>query len=156
MRIGSFLVLGLLVIAPVLSGCVEEGEADTSNFRLEPQRVGWNAGDVARFTLSIQETRFSKNPEYTVDRDFAIAEVELDARGVGLGGDYRTRNADDVDLRLYRNGTLVEEAPLDSANSSVDLTLRLPENLKDAEYVLALRLFEVGWVTSEPFRVNVP
>lgn len=153
-RVG--LALASLVAAAALAGCATGAGARVANFALEPDGIGWNVGETARFTLTLQPSVFKKSPEYVIDRDLAIAEVELDRRGVGLGGDYRTRDANAVSLRLLVNGTHVDEARLDASNSTVTVTLKLPDKLDDAEYTLGLHLFRVGWVSSSPFRVNVP
>jgi len=149
-------LLALLSVA-ALAGCASKaGGATASNFELVPDRIGWNVGEVARFTLTVKPTTFSKAPNYTIDRDFAIEEIALKVKAASLGGSASTRNADDFGLRLWRDGEPVDEAVLAPGSESVVITLTLPEKLRDAQYVLELRLFQVGWVSSAPFRVNVP
>jgi len=59
-----------------------------------------------------------------------------------------------VNLILIQNGTAGEEFVLDVQNSGVDVYVDVPEKLRDSEYVLELKLFKVGWVKSDPFRVD--
>lgn len=152
----AFLALVAVAAAVALAGCTSSGAVSTRNFALEPQSVGWNVGETAWFTLTLSASTFSKEPAYEIDRDFAIEEIEFDEKGVGFGGDYRTRKSTEVGLHLWRDGHEVTKARLDSTNSTIDLSLVVPESLRDTEYTLDLRLFKVGWVSSEAFRVNVP
>lgn len=144
----------LVAVAALLGGCV--GSVGASNFTITPDRIGWNTGEEASFTLALAPSLTRKSPEYAVDADFAIAEVSLNERGVGFGGDFHTRDATEIGLTLHRNGTVVEEALLAPGNESVTLRFTVPDDLNDGEYGLELKLFRVGWVRSAPFRVNVP
>lgn len=148
MRPLAFLALALLV-----AGCTAEG-AGTSNFELTPQKVGWYAGDDATFTLSITSSLLRSEPSFTIDRRFALEEVMLNERGVRFGGDHSTRDPDSVALRLESGGVTAEEWTLDERRPAVNVTLTLPDTLKDSEYALELKVFEVGWVKSAPFRVD--
>ncbi len=156
-RLRRALALAVVILFPALAGCyAARGEASSWNFELAPDRVGWNVGEVARFTLQLKPALLAREPAYTIDRDLAIAEIELDQSGFSFGGDYRTRNAGDVDLRLWSGGGEIQETRLDAANPSVGLSIVLPADLSDAEYALGLKLFKVGWISSGEFRVNVP
>ncbi|HWH07865.1 MAG TPA: hypothetical protein VNX21_01610, partial [Candidatus Thermoplasmatota archaeon] len=110
--------------------------------------------DEARFHLNLTPSLLHKSPEFTVDRRFALEEVNFDERGARFGGDHATRDPDSINLRLERDGEAREEWTLDKANPGVDVVLTLPPTLKDSEYALELKVFEVGWVKSEPFRVD--
>lgn len=146
--------LAAVVLAALLAGCTGSS-LGPSNFAITPNQIGWNVGDEASFTLTLKPTMLVKEPVYTLDPDFAIAELALDRQGAGFGG-YSTKKSSDVGLHIRQGNAPVEEAALDPGNATVEIRLELPENLNDAEYVLELRLFEVGWVKSAPFRVNVP
>lgn len=150
-RVGLALAL-LLVVAG--AGCTAEG-ASTRNFELTPAAIGWYAGDEAVFTLTLSPSLTRASPAFTVDRDFALEELNFDEQGAAFGGDYRTRNPREVELRLMRDGVEAESFGLTTESPSVEIHLRLPEDLRDSSYVLELRLFKVGWVKSSEFRVDV-
>lgn len=150
MRAAPFLVL---LAALALSGCTAEG-ASSGNFELKPSRIGWYVGETAVFTLNLTPSLARQSPDYTLDRHFAIEEIRYDERGASFGGDYKTRNADDLRLVLRQNGTESDVLTLTPANPTATIEVRVPENLRDSEYVLAIELFEVGWVKSAPFRVD--
>lgn len=144
----------VLALGAAFAGCTAEG-AGSSNFELKPQRVGWFAGDEARFTLEITSSLLRGAPSFTIDRRFAIEEIRFTERGVKVGGDRETKDPDSVGLRLERAGEPADEWTLDGTNASVDLVVTLPGDLRDSEYQLELKLFKVGWVKSDPFRVDV-
>lgn len=144
-----------LAVASALAGCASDAGAAKSNFDLTPQRIGWYAGEEARFTLQLTPTLLRGEPSFTLDRRFAIEEVQLTEKGMGFGGDFSTREPDDLELRLVRGNETAEEFVLDSTNRTVDLVFRLPEDLRDSEYVLEMRIFQVGWIKSGAFRVDV-
>ena len=146
----ALLALGLVLL---MAGCSASG-ASTGNFDLKPTRVGWYAGDEARFTLNLTASLLHRAPEFTIDRRFAIEEVTFDERGPRFGGDHATRDPDSIHLRLERDGEAREEWVLNKTNPGVDVVVTLPDSLKDSEYALELRVFEVGWVKSEAFRVD--
>lgn len=143
----------LVLVAAVAAGCTASG-ASTSNFELKPERIGWYAGDEAVFHLNLTPSLTKSDPAFTIDRQFAIEEIRFNERGVAVGGDYKTRNPNEVSLRLVRNGTEGEEFRLDPAAPGLELRMAIPDGLRDSEYVLELKLFDVGWVKSEPFRVD--
>lgn len=143
----------LLVTALVLAGCSSDG-VGKGNFELTPQRIGWYAGDNATFTLELKSSLTRSDPSFTIDRRFAIEEIQLNEKGLRFGGDYDTRNPDDVNLRLMRDNVTADEFVLDSENRSIEIVLTLPEELRDSEYALELKLFDVGWIKSETFRVD--
>ena len=145
------IVLALAFVAA--AGCAAEG-ASTSNFTLTPESVGWYAGDEARFTLAIESSLLHGSPSFTIDRRFAIEEIQLVEKGLKFGGDFETKDPDEVALRLERNGTQDEAFTLDEQRPSLDLRLTLPGDLRDSEYSLELKLFKVGWVKSGTFRVD--
>lgn len=147
------LALAVLIAAASLAGCAAEG-ASTSNFELKPQKVGWYAGEEAHFVLTIGASLLNSAPSFTIDRRFAIEEIELEEQGFTFGGDYSTRNPDDVVLRLERGNATAPEFLLTSDAPSLDVRLVLPAELRDSEYVLQLKLFNVGWVESDVFRVD--
>lgn len=154
MRHVDVLALALaLAFAFALTGCAAEG-AGTSNFELTPKAVGWYAGQEARFDLEISASLLRADPTFTIDRRFAIEEINLDERGMSFGGDHDTRDPDSVQLKLMRDGVESNEWTLDESEPSIEVVLTLPQSLKDSEYVLELKVFEVGWVKSEPFRVD--
>lgn len=142
-----------LLIAATLAGCAAEG-ASTSNFLLTPHKVGWYAGDEASFTLRLEPTFFKSDPSFTVDRHFAIEEIKFEEEGLTFGGDFDTRNPDEVKLRLLRDGMAAEEFDLDAENPEVEVRLVLPDDLRDSSYTLSIKLFEVGWIESGVFRVD--
>lgn len=143
----------LVAVAATLAGCATEG-ATVRNFTLEPQDVGWFTGEEAAFLLTLAPTLTRGEPSVTLDRRFVLEEILLEEKGASFGGDFRTREPDDVRLRLVRNGTEVEKVTLDASDPTVELRFVLPEKLRDSEYVLEVKLFEVGWVKSSPFRVD--
>lgn len=163
MRIGTAIIrvplgtlvraLALLVLALTLAGCTASG-ATTGNFELTPARVGWYAGDEATFLLNLTPNLLRQQPSFTIDRRFAIEEVLFNERGARIGGDHATRDPDSIGLQLVRDGTAGEEWVMDKDRPSLEVRVRLPESLKDSEYGLELRVFEVGWVKSDPFRVD--
>lgn len=146
--------IALLLLALPLAGCFGAEGASTSNFTLSPQSVGWYAGEEAHFVLAIGSSFFRSDPSFAVDRHFAIEEIRLAESGIKFGGDYETRNPDDVALRLARDNRTADEFVLDSQNAAVDVYLTLPEELRDSTYTLSIKLFEVGWVESGEFRVD--
>lgn len=150
MRMRTFAAVAVLAL---FAGCTATG-ATGGNFDLEPERIGWYAGERARFMLNITPSLTKQAPDYTIDRNFAIEEIRYEERGASFGGDYETRNPDDVGLVLRRGAESGEEFILNAETPGLDLYLDVPANLRDSEYVLELKLFEVGWVKSEPFRVD--
>lgn len=149
----SLRLLFPLVLAAALAGCAAEG-AGTGNFELTPEKVGWYAGDEARFTLSITSSLLRSSPSFTLDRHFALEEVRFDETGLTFGGDFETRNPDDVALRLQRANSTSDEWRLDAEQPSVDLVVALPGSLRDSTYTMSVKLFDVGWIESEEFRVD--
>ena len=145
--------LAALCAVLALSGCT--ADAGKGNFDLKPQSIGWFAGEDAHFTLEIGSSLLGDVPSFTIDRRFAIEEVQLTEKGMSFGGDYETRDPDALDLRLARGNETGETFTLDGEHPRLDLYLRLPEDLRDSEYVLELKLFKVGWVKSDSFRVDV-
>lgn len=150
MRARSWL-LSVIALA-ALAGCT--ADASTGNFSLVPARVGWFAGDTATFTLTIGSSLLNAEPSFTIDRRFAIEKIELSEQGVRFGGDYSTRDPDAISLTLLRDGNASEEFVLNASHPSIDLSLRLPEDMRDSEYALELKLFKVGWVKSDKFRID--
>lgn len=151
---GTSRLLVALLCALAFAGCTASG-ASTGNFSLEPQRVGWYAGEEAHFVLALSPSLTRSSPQFTIDRHFAIEEIRLVEKGVSFGGDYGTRDPLDVSLRLSRDGVEADEFVLDADRPSVDVHLTLPEKLRDSEYVLELELFKVGRVKSDSFRVDL-
>lgn len=137
----------------LLAGCTASG-ASSGNFELIPERVGWYTGETAQFTLNITPSITRQAPGYTIDRYFAIEEIRYDEKGASFGGDYETRDPDALHLKLIQDGVVGEEFALDSESPTILITLDVPAKLRDSEYVLELKLFKVGWVKSEPFRVD--
>lgn len=146
--------LTAVLLVALVAGCTAEG-AKTGNFELTPDRIGWYTGETASFTLNITSSITRQAPDYRIDRNFAIEEIRYDEKGAALGGDFETRNPDDVRLRLSQNGTVGHEFILDAESPTLTLELDVPEDLRDSEYVLEVKLFQVGWVKSSPFRVDV-
>jgi hypothetical protein len=142
-----------LASAFLLAGCTAEG-AGSSNFDLRPTRVGWFAGDEATFTLSVGSSLLNGAPNFTIDRRFAIERIDLTEQGIRFGGNYETKDPDAVGLVLSRGGNASDEFTLDEQNPTIDVALTLPADLRDSEYALELKLFKVGWVKSEKFRVD--
>ena len=149
----SLRLLASIVFVAALAGCAAEG-AGTGNFELKPQKVGWYVGDEARFTLSITSTLLRSSPTFTLDRHFALEEVKFDESGLTFGGDFETRDPDAVTLRLERANSTADEWTLDADHPSVDVVVLLPESLRDSTYTMSVKLFDVGWVESEAFRVD--
>lgn len=144
--------LAPLLVALALAGCADVGKG---NFDLKPQSIGWFAGDEAHFTLEITSSLLGDVPAFTIDRRFAIEEMQLTEKGMGFGGDFETRDPDALDLRLAMGNETGERFTLDGDHPKLDLYVRLPQDLRDSEYVLEMKLFKVGWVKSESFRVDV-
>lgn len=152
-------LVGLLALgaALALAGCTTvRSDAGVSNFDLRPERVGWNVSDEARFTLAIKAGLIGDEPDYEIDRDFAIEEILLHERGFSPNGNFRTKDPGAVELKLWRGGEEVASAILTQEAPSVGLSITLPDSLRDSEYSLELELFKVGRVKSDAFRVNVP
>ncbi|HEX2021837.1 MAG TPA: hypothetical protein VHH36_03940 [Candidatus Thermoplasmatota archaeon] len=147
-------VLTLLVVALAagLAGCT--AGAGTSNFELRPERVGWFAGEEARFTLEITPSLLERSPTFTIDRRFAIEEISFEEKGVSFGGDYDTKDPDAVGLRLARGNQTADEFTLTPDEPRIDVYVTLPSDLRDSEYYLELKLFKVGWIESGAFRVD--
>lgn len=146
--------LALVLIFPLIAGCTADG-ASTTNFDLRPDRVGWYAGDTATFSMTISSSLLKSSPSFTIDRRFAIEEIHLTEKGLVVGGDYKTKNPDDIALTLTRGNETSDEFTLDTENPSLNVSLTLPADLRDSEYSLELKLFKVGWVKSDRFRVDV-
>lgn len=142
-----------LLLPLALAGCTAGG-VGTSNFDLLPQKVGWFAGEEAHFVLEISSSLLARDPTFTVDRRFAIEEIRFNEKGVTFGGDYETRDPDAVGLRLARANATVQEHTLTAEAPSLDVFVTIPPELRDSEYVLEIKLFNVGWVESETFRVD--
>jgi hypothetical protein len=142
-----------LVPALVLAGCTAAA-AGASNFTLKPDRIGWFAGDEAHFFLNLTSSVFHAHPSFAIDRQFAIEEMQFNERGLKFGGDYSTKDPDAVSLRLERNGTQADSFVMDDAHPSVDVYVKVPGTLRDSEYDFELKLFDVGWVKSDSFRVD--
>ena len=142
-----------LVAMAALAGCTAAG-AGSSNFDLKPTRVGWYASEEAGFTLAITSSLLHSQPSFTIDRRFAIERLDLTEQGVKFGGDYETKDPDSVNLTLSRDGNVSDEFTLDAEHPSIDVSVKLPDDLRDSEYALELKLFKVGWVKSEKFRVD--
>jgi hypothetical protein len=148
----SRFVLVIAVVA-VFAGCTSAA-AGTSNFSLKPTRIGWYAGEAGSFHLNLTPSMVHKDPDFVIDRHFAIEELRFEERGANFGGDYQTRNMDDVHLVLGQDNSTGDEFHLDGAHPSVQMSMDIPTKLRDSEYTLELKLFNVGWVKSEPFRVD--
>ena len=155
MRARALTTLLVLAAALATAGCTADGAAGKGNFDLKPQRIGWYAGDEAHFTLEITPSLLRSEPSFTIDRRFAIEEIQLDEQGFAVGGDYETKDPDDVALRLSMDNATADEFTLDAQHPRLDLALMLPTDLRDSEYVLEIKLFQVGWIKSEPFRVDL-
>lgn len=146
-------LLALAAMAALVAGCTASG-ASAGNFELRSERIGWYTGDTAHFVLNLSPSITKQAPDYVIDRNFAIEEIGYDERGATFGGDFRTRDPDDLSLRLMQDGVEGSEFTLDAGDSTLDLYLDVPDKLRDSEYVLEIKLFRVGWVKSEPFRVD--
>lgn len=152
MHVRALVVLTLLAVA-TLAGCSANG-ASTSNFDLKPQAIGWYTGDTAHFTLNITKSLTHSAPSFTIDRHFAVEEIKFNEKGLTFGGGFDTKQPDEVNLTLMQNGTVADQFTLDKEHPSLEVYLKVPEKLRDSEYTLELKLFQVGWVKSEPFRVD--
>jgi hypothetical protein len=146
------LTLALAAVA-LFAGCTASG-ASTGNFTLVPTKVGWYAGDEASFNLTITSSFLHSSPTFVIDRQFAIEDIELAEKGLKFGGDFDTKDPDAVALTLSRDGEDGTQFTLDAAHPGLDITIRLPGELRDSEYSLELKLFKVGWVKSDAFRVD--
>lgn len=143
----------ILLVVAAAAGCTASG-ASTGNFELKPDRIGWYVGERAHFELNLTPSLTKQAPEYVIDRNFAIEEIRYNERGASIGGDFETRNPDDVNLRLMQDGVEGNEFTLGAADPTVDIYVDIPDRLRDSEYTLEIKLFKVGWVKSEPFRVD--
>lgn len=151
MSVARFAIVVLLLAAA--AGCTASG-ASTGNFDLKPDRLGWYVGERAHFTLNLTPSLTKQAPDYVIDRNFALEEIRFDERGATVGGDFETRNPDDLKLTLVQNGTEGQEFTLNHVHPGIDIYLDIPEKLRDSQYVLEVKLFKVGWIKSEPFRVD--
>lgn len=145
----TFALFAVLAFA----GCTAAG-ATGGNFVLIPEKIGWYTGERAHFMLNMTPSLTKQAPEYVLDRNFAIEEIRFEERGASIGGDFETRDPDALHLTLVQNGTTGEEFKLDAMRPGVDIYVDVPEKLRDSEYQLELKLFKVGWVKSEVFRVD--
>ena len=143
----------VVLLATALAGCTADG-ASTSNFELKPTRIGWYTGDEAHFTLNMTKSLTHASPSFTIDRQFALEEIKFNEKGLSFGGNYDTRKPEDLSLRLEQNGTVGEEFRMDADHATVDVYLKIPEGLRNSEYVLEIKLFQVGWIKSDEFRVD--
>lgn len=146
----------LLIVAAVLplAGCFSAQGAGTSNFTLTPQAVGWYAGDEAHFVLMIESSFFHSDPKFDVDRHFALEEFKFEEEGLTFGGDFETRNPDEIGIRIGRGNETGEKFVMDLANPMLDVYVTLPGDLRDSTYTFSVKLFEVGWIDSSVFRVD--
>lgn len=146
--------LAPLLVVLAFAGCTAQG-AGTSNFELRPDRIGWYAGDEAHFLLNITTSVLHSKPSFTIDRQFAIEEIQLVEKGIKFGGDFSTKDPNAISLRLEQNGnSSAGSFVMDAQHPSLDVYLTLPDKLRDSEYALELKLFDVGWVKSDAFRVD--
>lgn len=145
--------LTLLVALAVLAGCTASG-ASTSNFELRPDRIGWFTGQEAHFTLNLTKSLTHSAPSFTIDRQFAVEEIKFNEKGLSFGGSFDTKNPGDVSLRLMQNGTAGDQFTMDAQHPSVDVYVKIPDKLRNSEYSLEMKLFQVGWVKSDTFRVD--
>ncbi|MFA5860323.1 MAG: hypothetical protein WDA16_01375 [Candidatus Thermoplasmatota archaeon] len=146
--------LAAFVMFVAAAGCTAQG-AGTSNFDLKPDGIGWYAGDEAHFFLNITSSVLHSKPSFMIDRQFAIEEIRLVEHGLNFGGDYRTKDPNAIALRLEQAGNVTASSfVLDADHPSLDVFLNTPEKLRDSEYTLELKLFQVGWVKSDRFRVD--
>jgi hypothetical protein len=152
MRTLALALLPALALA-FLAGCTASG-ASGGNFELAPEKIGWYIGERAHFTLSIEPSLTKQSPDYLLDRHFAIEEIRYEERGAAIGGDYATRNPDDINLVMVQNETEGDEFTLNAIAPAVEIYVDIPAKLRDSEYVLEIELFKAGWVKSEPFRVD--
>lgn len=152
MHARAFAFTSIIALAG-LAGCTATG-ASGGNFELTPEKIGWYTGERAHFQLNLTPSLTKQAPAYLLDRHFAIEEIRYEERGAHFGGDFETRDPDEVGLVLHQDGMAGEEFTLDATNPTIDLYVDVPEKLRDSEYVLALKLFNVGWVKSGPFRVD--
>jgi hypothetical protein len=145
-------LLALLVVAAFV-GCTASG-ASTSNFDLKPQKIGWFTGETAHFTLNISKSMTHSAPSFTIDRQFAVEEIKFNEKGLNVGGSFDTKNPNDVNLTLMQNGTAGEQFTLNATSPSVDVYVKVPDGLRNSEYTLEIKLFNVGWIKSDTFRVD--
>ncbi len=146
--------LTLLVALAVLAGCTASG-ASASNFELKPDKIGWFTGEEAHFTLNLTKSLTHASPSFTIDRQFAVEELKFNEKGITFGGSYDTKKPGDVSLRLEQNGTTADQFKMDADHPTVDVYVKIPDSLRNSEYTLEMKLFQVGWVKSDVFRVNV-
>jgi len=145
--------LALIVALALLAGCTASG-ASASNFELKPDKIGWFTGEEAHFTLNITKSMTHASPSFTIDRQFAVEEIKFNEKGLTFGGSFDTKSPNDVSLRLTQNGTSADQFQMDAAHPTVDVYVKVPEKLRNSEYTLELKLFQVGWVKSDTFRVD--
>ena len=43
---------------------------------------------------------------------------------------------------------------MDADHATIDLYVKIPETLRNSEYTLEIKLFQVGWVKSDVFRID--
>lgn len=148
----SIVALGALLVATALAGCVSE--VSTADFELKPTEVGWRAGQEALFLL-----RFTPDGDtlhtYDIDPVFAIEEIRFEKGGLNAFGDFETKRAADVSVALVQEGTVVSNWTLTPSAAQVGIRLKLPESLDNDAYTLEMKLFKVGWIESDVFRVAI-
>lgn len=145
-------LLAVLAPALALAGCTSTLSA--SHFELKPTEIGWKIGQNALFHLHF-DPGTSDQREYTVDPVFAITEVRFEKNGLNAFGDYATTRAADLEIALVRGGDPVANYTLTPSARQIGLQLKVPDQLDDGEYRLEIKLFKVGWVKSDVFRVAV-
>ena len=141
------------MLVALLAGCTADG-ASTGNFELKPARIGWHTGDEAHFYLNLSSSITHSAPTYTIDSTYAVEEIKITEKGLKFGGDFDTKDATQIALRFTQNGTESKEFLLDKTNNSLDVWLKVPQDLRNSEYSLEIKLFNVGWVKSDTFRVD--
>lgn len=141
----------IVLVALLLAGCTG-ATVEAPEFTLAPDRIGWNVGEVASFTLALANA--ADGATYTIDPVFAVQSLAFDTGG--LGGDLDTGRPEDLYFHLVVENVTVAEQRLDARNASVQLRMTLPDSLKDDAYTLEVVLFQGGTVESAPFRVNRP
>ena len=148
-----FALTAVVIIAALAAGCTSQG-ASTGNFDLHPAKIGWHIGDEAHFTLNMSSSLTHSAPSYTIDTTYAVEEIKFTEHGLKFGGDFDTKDATQVALRFAQNGAEGKEFRLDETNSSLDIFVKIPQDLRNSEYALEMKLFNVGWVKSDTFRVD--
>lgn len=151
---GVLALLCLIALLVPLAGCTSS--LSEKNFTLRSREVGFDKGGTASFNLTYDPRALPGDASYTLDRKYAVEHAKYDRVG-GFMSEFETDDARaDLDMRFYVDGHEVDSYVFNGNNRSVEIRLKVPQDLATDTYVLALSLFQVGEVESNEFRIASP